>query len=351
MICYADGTLVLARGIDWEEATATANTAVACAISSIWKLDLRVASQKTECMFVYDRSARVPPRSSIMIESARVEVTPGIKYLGLHQDGQWDFTSHFERLGPKLGRVAAALCSLLANIGGPDNRVRRLYSNAVSSYVLYGAPVWAGETRAKRRIVAILHGAQRLMATRLIKAYRTVLHAAVTALAGIIPAELLARLYAKTYNRVAELRRREDDHLLTARDVQRIRDSARRGALWRWQRSLEALNTPGIRTIAITLRDIVGPCLLQWVGRAHGGLSYHMTQVLTGHGCFGRYLCRIGKERTAQCRHCAASEDSAKHMLQECPAWTQERGVLTTMVGQDLRLPSIVPKMLESREA
>ncbi|XP_032688543.1 uncharacterized protein LOC116852372 [Odontomachus brunneus] len=281
-----------------------------------------------------------------MIESARVEVTPGIKYLGLHLDGRWDFTSHFERLSPKLGRVAAALCSLLPNIGGPDNRVRRLYANTVTSIALYGPPVWAERTGAKRRIVQILHGAQRLMATRLVKAYRTVSHAAVTALAGMIPAELLARLYAETYNRVAELRRREGDHLVTARDVQRIRDSARRRALRRWQRSLGAPNMPGIRTIAA-----IRPCLLQWVGRAHGGLSYHMTQVLTGHGCFGRYLRRIGKERTAQFHHCAAGEDSAEHTLQECPAWAQERGVLTTVVGQDLRLPSIIPKMLESREA
>ncbi|XP_032690528.1 uncharacterized protein LOC116853507 [Odontomachus brunneus] len=158
MVCYADDTLVLAGGTDWEEATAAANV---------------------------QYHGRVSPRG-------------GDKYLGLHLDGQWDFTSHFERLGPKLGRVAAALCSLLPNIGGPDNRVRRLYANTVSSIALYGAPVWAEEAGAKRRIVAILHGAQRLMANRLVKAYRTVSHTAVTALAGMIPAELLARLYAET---------------------------------------------------------------------------------------------------------------------------------------------------------
>ncbi|XP_032685220.1 uncharacterized protein LOC116850723 [Odontomachus brunneus] len=233
MVCYANDTLVLAGGIDWEEATAIGNTAVAGAVRSIRQLGLRVAPQKTECMFVYDRLAGVPPRSSIMVEATRVEVTPGIKYLRPHLDGQWDFTSHFERLCPKLERVAAALCSLLPNISGPDNRVRRLYTNTVSSIALYGAPVWAGEAGAKRRIISILHGAQRLIAIRLVKAYRTVSHAAVTVLAGIIPAELLAQLYVETYYKVAELRGRDGDHLVTAGDDKRRRDSARRKALRR----------------------------------------------------------------------------------------------------------------------
>jgi len=39
--------------------------------------------------------------------------------------------------------------------------------------------------------------------------------------------------------------------------------------------------------------------LLAPVGR-RGGRD-RITQVLTGHDCFGEYLCRIGKEATAQC--------------------------------------------------
>ena len=32
-----------------------------------------------------------------------------------------------------------------------------------------------------------------------------------------------------------------------------------------------------------------------WVGRAHGALTYRVTQVLTGHGVFESYLFRIGR--------------------------------------------------------
>lgn len=65
-----------------------------------------------------------------------------------------------------------------------------------------------------------------------------------------------------------------------------------------------------------------------------------MTQVLTGHGCFGEYLCRIKKERTTACHHCEEAVDTAQHTLAECPAWVEERRVLTDIVSGDLSLQS-----------
>lgn len=51
VICYADDTLVMARGMGWGDALALGNVAVACAVRSIKKIGLRVASQKTEAVF------------------------------------------------------------------------------------------------------------------------------------------------------------------------------------------------------------------------------------------------------------------------------------------------------------
>ncbi|KAJ8724789.1 hypothetical protein PYW07_015747 [Mythimna separata] len=42
----------------------------------------------------------------------------------------------------------------------------------------------------------------------------------------------------------------------------------------------------------------------EWLERSHGVLSFGMTQVLTGHGKFGRFLHRPKEERTPGCRHC-----------------------------------------------
>ncbi|CAH2245052.1 jg17449 [Pararge aegeria aegeria] len=38
-----------------------------------------------------------------------------------------------------------------------------------------------------------------------------------------------------------------------------------------------------------------------WLSRKSGNVTFRLTQVLTGHGCFGEYLCRIGCEATQKC--------------------------------------------------
>jgi len=92
-----------------------------------------------------------------------------------------------------------ALSRLLPNIGGPSYRIRRLYTNVVTSIALYAAPVWAAKFRAAPYLQTLMHRAFRRMAQRVIRGYRTTSHAAVTALAGLPPLELLAEMYANIY--------------------------------------------------------------------------------------------------------------------------------------------------------
>ncbi|XP_012220342.2 uncharacterized protein [Linepithema humile] len=94
----------------------------------------------------------------------------------------------------------------------------------------------------------------------------------------------------------------------------------------------------------------IQPCLPEWVDRRGRGLGFHLTQALTGHGCFGDYLCRIGKEHTTKCHHCAAGRDSAQHTLTECEAWSGVRRALTAVVGENLSLPALVRTMLEGKD-
>ncbi|XP_026736726.1 uncharacterized protein LOC113500216 [Trichoplusia ni] len=77
-----------------------------------------------------------------------------------------------------------------------------------------------------------------------------------------------------------------------------------------------------------------------------------MTQVLTGHGCFGRYLFRIPqKEPTPGCHHCSSSEDTAQHTLEQCPAWAEQRRALAVTVGQDMSLSAVVASMSSSEDS
>ena len=52
-----------------------------------------------------------------------------------------------------------------------------------------------------------------------------------------------------------------------------------------------------------------------WMTRAHGGLTYKMTQVIVGHACFEAYLHGIRKSESPICRHCRAAMDNGSHPL------------------------------------
>lgn len=96
----------------------------------------------------------------------------------------------------------------------------------------------------------------------------------------------------------------------------------------------------------------VRECLAEWVTRQHGSLSFRLTQILSGHGCFGRYLHKVAeREQSSRCHHCEADEDTAQHTLQFCPAWEEQRVVLVAEIGADLELPAIVQSMVSSATA
>ncbi|XP_076301788.1 uncharacterized protein LOC143219866 [Lasioglossum baleicum] len=81
-------------------------------------------------------------------------------------------------------------------------------------------------------------------------------------------------------------------------------------------------------------------------------LTFRLTQVLSGHGCFGEYLHRMGREPTAQCHHCDAEVDTARHTLEECRAWAGPRRALCFAVeGWDLSLPVVLVRMIESERS
>ncbi|XP_022828209.1 uncharacterized protein LOC111357661 [Spodoptera litura] len=97
----------------------------------------------------------------------------------------------------------------------------------------------------------------------------------------------------------------------------------------------------------------VSPIMEAWIGRGHGALSFRLTQVLSGHGCFGKYLCRIGREQTSACHQCNDNlEDTARHTLEECSTWAElRRELITVLGGNDLSLPTVVRAMVDSESA
>jgi hypothetical protein len=208
---------------------------------------------------------------------------------------------------------------------------------------LYGAPVWAECLSSRTR--ALLRQPQRVIATRAVRAYRTVSHGAACVLSGMPPWELDALVLAQVHrSRVAARLRGERPCL---EEVRRVRALAKREAMATWS---EALRSPvaGHRTI-----EAICPVLEEWVGRRHGSLTFRLVQMMTGHGCFGHYLYRIARrEQCPRCHHCDSPDDTAEHTLIECPAWQQERHELTAALGEGcLSLQTMVEAMVGNERA
>ncbi|XP_072743437.1 uncharacterized protein [Anoplolepis gracilipes] len=204
--------------------------------------------------------------------------------------------------------MAAIISRLLVNLSGPDGRLCRVYASTVQSVLLYAAPVWAGEAMATRRIQDALRCGWPFASPAVI-------------------------------GREESIRSRPGSLAPGG--------SSKKGPSCNDEYpSLHERPPPsGARTVLAVL-----PCLEQWLDRAWGSNTFRMTQVFSGHGCFGEYLRRIGKEASEACHHCGNDRDTAQHTFQTCPAWSVERGALTSVIEGDLELSSIVRQMLDSEE-
>lgn len=98
-----------------------------------------------------------------------------------------------------------------------------------------------------------------------------------------------------------------------------------------------------------TTREAVITVFGQWMARRHGSLTFHLTQLLTGHGCFNAYLHRRNRAPTDVCAHWLSSVDTNIHTLEECPSWNAERDRLREILGvPKITLELVVSHMVSS---
>jgi len=76
--------------------------------------------------------------------------------------------------------------------------------------------------------------------------------------------------------------------------------------------------------------------------------DFHLTQLLTGHGCFGQYLHRFRKLDDPKCVDCGEATDNTEHAFFQCDRWWRLRRELEVIIGRSLDLDTMVQAMLES---
>ncbi|KMQ94776.1 reverse transcriptase [Lasius niger] len=346
VICYADDTLIIVTGKDLRLTQLRASILVARAIIVIKRLGLNVAKEKTEAILFHGRGATGLP-VEIMVEDTPIKFSSSIKYLGIIIDINWLFSEHFRYIEEKAGRVVRALNRLMPNLRGPDERRRRLFANVVHSVILYGAPIWGDVFAKKSCAQPALYRLQRTIAQRVISAYRTVSSNAALLLARLPPLKLLATSRKRTYERIKEFKGRGNIEAINKKE---IRDSEFTIMCNSWRNILEKPNTPGEFT-----KMLIVPRLEEWLTRdTVNSLSFHLTQVLTGHGCFAKYLHRIQKRPDVNCFMCGMEEeDDAYHTLKHCPTWDTRRLEMREKLGipRDFSISDVIDCILSSRES
>lgn len=311
--CFADDTMLVVRGESAAQIRERSGEALKRIEGKLTSLGLKISIAKTNVLLINSGGPNFGSATTVRISGTEVEASGVIKYLGYYLNGSWRFREHISRVAEKASRVMAALSRLTPNLRGPKERTRRLYLAVVTSVMMYGAPVWGPVVEG--RVLSRLRRVHRSMVIRVIAGYRTVSYSAACALAGVPPVDLLAGYYARTFKEVRE------EGLATAGSIKEIKERARRDMIGVWRQRLAGTGREGR-----VVRDWIHPVLEQWMDRRRGRLHFHLTQVLTGHGCFGTFLFRIGREESAICRFCDSGErDDNRHTLMACEAWRDIR--------------------------
>jgi len=151
---------------------------------------LELAHHKSEAMMLTRRRAYIRPR--LRIGGHTISVKEDIRYLGVRLDTRLSFAAYIRTVAKKAITSATALSRLMLNIKGPGQWKQRLLVSVVESQLLYASLIWGDTVLALARTSTLLVRAQRLIALRVIRAYRTVPDEAALVLAGMQPADLLA---------------------------------------------------------------------------------------------------------------------------------------------------------------
>lgn len=325
LLGFADDTLVVVAAKTIADLEQRANRALEKIAGKISDLGLQIAAEKTEAvLFTYKYKHAIP---NINVCGMPIALSEQMIYLGMVIDKSCLFKAHIKKATEKADRIGASLARLMPNVGGPREARRRLLTSVVQSVLLYGAPTWEHTLDLVPGKVKLLNRSQRKVLLRKICAYRTVSEAATNVLAGIPPVDLLAR------EREVEYRRRRMDtsttpsHHATRTEWQKRWDTAETG---QWTKTLI-------------------PDISRWTTRKFGGLNFHLSQFLSGHGCFGKYLCKIKKVDSAMCVDCGALTDDPEHAFFTCDRWWQQRRDLEANINRDFTPQTSIGEMMESK--
>lgn len=327
-VAYADDLALLVKARSEERLETRANEALERIHTWMGRHSLALAPEKTEAVYLVGRKKY--RGIHLRLADQEIELRDRAKYLGIILDRGLTGKAHIDYVAEKATKAAHSLARLMPRVGGSSEQVRRLHSSVAESMALYAAPVWADlalrSARNRKRLLA----AQRVLALRVARAYRTVATSAVLVLARMLPWDLLARERAAKH---------KDGEVST--------EAARELTMAQWQAEWAQLSSDSPGAWTRSLIEQIQP----WYDRPHGDLNYHITQVLTGHGQFQSYMLKIGKATIDTCVLCSSGEaDGVEHTVRHCGALADTRNDPAFANVADMSVKSVVEYMMGSAD-
>lgn len=326
LVGYADDVAAVISGRDLEELQRKLNQVMLRTKEWLDSHGLKLATEKTELVLITGK--HIPLNVEMRVLSDTISTQSSVKYLGLRLDNRLNFTSQLESSTTKAAKISSYLSRLMANIGGPTECKRRLLMSTTESILLYGAEIW-GDAVSQECRRKLLGKVQRTAALRVSSAYRTVSEQAILVISRSIPIDLLAEERKKSW-------------VLKNSTENVAPDIVREETLQKWQ---SRWNTSA--TGRWTAKLI--PNVKMWINRKHGETNYYLTQMLSGHGYFQKYLHKMGKTGSPTCIYEDKCIDDAEHTFFDCERWKEERLILQQNTGT-VTLANIVDIMLSNEE-
>lgn len=322
---YANDVVVVIKSAQEDILEIRANEAIRKIDQFLEKLRLEIAPQKSEAI-IFTRKHKI---RDITIEhkGQKIELKQSVKYLGITLDRKLSFTEHLRNACQKAATTANNINKILPRTHGADEHKRKLLAKISKQIVLYGAPVWDRVLQLKTAVNE-LEKTQRINAIRVSRAYRTIYTQALLIIGRLIPWEIKLKLRQEIRNGETQVTNFEEECLERWQD--------------RWQGDDSG---KGERA-----RSLI-PEITPWYHRSHGELTYELTQYISGHGTFNKYLHRIGKKSSANCNLCDQDEtDDPDHSITRCAYFSSERTTLEEALGLQLENTNLINEMLETEQ-
>ena len=344
---YADDLAILHSSGEWKELerTLSQDMTTLSAYLQTWRLKLSHAKTVTAAFHLHNREAKRELR--VFNNDKTLPFCPVPTYLGIKLDRALTYRHHLEALRKKLSARVSLLRRLAGSGWGASAKTLRTAAlSLVYSTAEYCAPVWCRSAHT-RLIDSVLNDALRIVTGCLLPTPTEYL----PVLSGIQPAEL--RRQGATLS-LANRSSLDPDHILHGRlegsqDADRKRLKSRHPFVPAARKLLDSLSTMGTRVAQWTnakwnmeyserisgLHDFIPKVSTRPMGMSLPRASWvRLNRLRSGVGRFGSSMYKWGLAPFPNCE-CGANEQTADHIISQCPTHRAPRGMFGLTVLDD----------------